>query len=92
MRTVWIPLLIGLSTSLRSRAELQVEIAALHHQLWILRQRSKTRRRLRSSDRIFLDVAASAVGGLATRPRNRQTRDCFGLASPRVSYSSCVGL
>ena len=53
MRNVLISLLIGLSASLRSRAELQVEIAALHHQLRILRQRSKTRPRLRSSDRIF---------------------------------------
>ena len=53
MRSVLIPLLIGLSASLRSRAELQVEIAALHHQLQILRQRSGARPRLRSSDRIF---------------------------------------
>ncbi len=41
--------------SLRSRAELQTEIAALHHQVRILRQRSgaRPRPRLRLSDRIF---------------------------------------
>jgi len=53
MRSALISLLIGLSASLRSRAELQAEIAALHHQLRILRQRSGARPRLRPSDRIF---------------------------------------
>ncbi len=53
MRNVVIYLLIGLSASLRSRAELQTEIAALHHQVRILRQRGGERPRLRLSDRIF---------------------------------------
>ena len=53
MRNVVISLLIGLSASWRSRAELQTEIAALHHQMRILRQRSGARPRLRLSDRIF---------------------------------------
>ena len=53
MRSVVIPLLIGLSASLRSRVELQTEIAALHQQLRILQRRSGSRPRLRPSDRIF---------------------------------------
>ena len=31
-----------------------------------------------------MDLAGTAVVGLATRPRDRQTQDCSGLASPRV--------
>ena len=53
MRSVLISLLIGLSASLRSRVELQAEIAALHHQLSILQRRSGARPRLRPTDRIF---------------------------------------
>ena len=53
MGSILIPFLIGLSASLRSRAELQAEIAALHHQLRILRQRAGARPRLRPTDRIF---------------------------------------
>ena len=53
MRSVVIPLLIGLSASFRSRVEMQVEIAALHQQLRILQRRTGARPRLRSTDRIF---------------------------------------
>jgi len=52
MRSIVIPLLIGLVSSLRSRAELLVEITALHHQLAVLQRRSK-RPQLRPLDRFF---------------------------------------
>ena len=48
-----IALLIGLRSSFRSQAELQVEIAALHHQLAVLQRRPSTRPRLRPADRFF---------------------------------------
>ncbi len=53
MRSIVIPLLIGLSASFRSRAELQAEIAALHHHLEVLHRRAAVRPRLRPADRIF---------------------------------------
>ena len=53
MRSIVIPLLIGLLASFRSRAELQAEIAALHHQVEVLHRRAAVRPRLRPVDRIF---------------------------------------
>ena len=53
MRSIVIPLLIGLSASLRSRAGLQAEIAALHNQLEVLHRRAAVRPRLLPADRIF---------------------------------------
>ncbi len=53
MCSIVIPVLIGLRSSLRSRAELQVEIAALHQQLAVLQRRLPTRPRLRPVDRFF---------------------------------------
>ena len=53
MRSILIPLLIGLLASFRSRAELQAEIAAPHHQLGALHRRSAVRSRLQPSDRVF---------------------------------------
>ena len=53
MRSIVIPLLIGLRSSFRSRVELQVEIAALHQQLAVLQRRLSTRPRLRPVDRFF---------------------------------------
>ena len=44
MRSIVIPLLIGLRSSFRSQAELQVEIVALHQQLAVLRRRESQRR------------------------------------------------
>jgi hypothetical protein len=52
MRSIVIPLLIGLVSSLRSRAELLVVIAALHQQLAVLQRRSR-RPPLRPLDRFF---------------------------------------
>ena len=53
MRSIVVPFLIGLLASLRSRAELQVEIAALHHQLRVLQRRRGGRPQLRPADRIL---------------------------------------
>ena len=53
MRSIVIPLLIGLRSSFRRRAELQVEIAALHQQLAVLQQRLSTRPRLRPLAAVF---------------------------------------
>ena len=53
MRSVGISLLMGLWSSFRSRAELQTEIVALHHQLAVLRRRPSTRPQLRPADRFF---------------------------------------
>ena len=46
-------LLIGLRSSLQSRAELQVEIVALHQQLAVLQRRLSARPRLQPVDRFF---------------------------------------
>ncbi len=53
MRSIVIPLLIGLRSSFRRRSELQVEIAALHQQLAVLQQRLSTRPRLRPLAAVF---------------------------------------
>lgn len=53
MRGIVIPLLIGLRSSLRSRAELQVEIVALHQQPAVLQRRLSARPRLQPVDRFF---------------------------------------
>ena len=53
MPSIVIPLLSGLLASFRSRAELQVEIVALRHQLEVLHRRAAVRPRLLPSDRIF---------------------------------------
>ena len=50
MRSIVIPLLIGLSASFRSRVELQAAIATRHHQLEVLHRRA-VRPRLRPADR-----------------------------------------
>ncbi len=42
MRSIVIPLLMGLRSSLRSQAELQVEIIALHHQPAVLQREART--------------------------------------------------
>ena len=51
MRSIVMPLLMGLSASFRSRAEMQAEVAALHHQLEVLHRRAAGRPRLRRADR-----------------------------------------
>jgi putative transposase len=53
MRDVLISLLAGLTSTLRTRASLQVEILALHHQLSVLQRGSRRRVRLRASDRVL---------------------------------------
>ncbi len=58
MRSVGISLLIGIWSSLRSRAELQTEIVALHHQLALLRCRQG-----RPGDTWFLDEVFLSIEG-----------------------------
>ena len=53
MRSVVIPLSIGPRSTLRGRAEPQVEIAALHQQLAVLWQHLSGRPRFRPVDRFF---------------------------------------
>ena len=47
------PLPIALWSRLQTRAELQAETAALHHQLVVLKRDSPRRPRLRPTDRFF---------------------------------------
>jgi len=54
MSTLLLVLVSTLRSSLRSRAVLQAEILALHHQLLVLQRSTRRRRlRLRATDRIF---------------------------------------
>ncbi len=53
MRTVCLVLLAGLGSGLRSRATLQIENAALRHQLAVLQRQARGRPRLRPVDRLF---------------------------------------
>jgi hypothetical protein len=53
MRDVLISLLAGLTSTLRTRASLQVEILALRHQLSVLQRGNRRRLRLRASDRLL---------------------------------------
>ncbi len=53
MRTVCFVLLTALGSGLRSRAALQVENAALRHQLAVLQRQTRGRPQLRTIDRLF---------------------------------------
>ena len=53
MRTVCFVLLAAFGSGLRSRATLQIENAALRHQLAVLQRQSRGRPRLRPVDRLF---------------------------------------
>ena len=83
MRSVVIPLLIGLSESFRSRVEMRAEIAALHSVAdTAAPYRSTAPTALDRSN--LMDVALAAVVSMATRLGDRQTGDCASLASPRL--------
>ena len=82
MCSIVIPLLIGLRSSLWSRTELQVEIAALHHQLEVVAAESVNPTAAQARRSILLDLVVSAVALLATCPRDRPAPDRPGLASP----------
>jgi len=53
MYNVLLSILVGLASSLRTRASLQLEIMALRHQLVVLQRTNKKRLRLRAPDRIL---------------------------------------
>ena len=53
MRTVCLILLTAFGSGLQSRAALQVENAALRHQLAVLQRQARGRPRLRPVDRLF---------------------------------------
>ena len=84
MRSVVIPLLIGLSASFRSRVEMQAEIAALHHQLWILQRRTGARPRLRSIDRILWTWLSRLWSGWRRALVIVKPETVPSLASPRL--------
>ena len=58
MFTVISALLTSLSSTWQTRAALQVEILALRHQIGVLQRSSRTRPRLRATDRLFWVVLA----------------------------------
>jgi putative transposase len=58
MFTVISALLASLSSTWQTRAALQVEILALRHQIGVLQRSSRTRPRLRATDRLFWVVLA----------------------------------
>jgi putative transposase len=53
MYNVLVSIFVGLASTLRTRASLQLEILALRHQLVVLHRTNKKRIRLRASDRVL---------------------------------------
>ncbi len=82
MLSVLCPFLRTLSSVLRSRTALQVEILALRHQIGVLQRSAKKRPKLTVVDRVFW--GGCPMGRLAIRSGHCQTRDCHRLAPQRL--------
>ena len=85
MGTVCFVLFTALGSGLRSQAALQIENAALRHQLAVLAATGSRATAVAASRPAVLDVAVSPVARLAARARHRQARHGPPLASTRLS-------
>jgi putative transposase len=76
-------LLTLLSSIVKTRAALQIEIVALRHQVNVLRRSVPNRPRPRPFGPTFLDVAVARLARLALRSSPRETGNSRRLASQR---------
>src|SRR5262245_8661133 len=78
MLSLLVSMILSVRSCLRSRAELQLEVLALRHQLYVL---NRSRRRP-----VALGMVVTRVAGLANRAGDRQTGNRHQLASSRRGW------